>query len=64
MYPDYSKSSILEWINKTIKNNAIFAKNSNISSNILTKSTDDGKYFIPTHGTYTKYMSSKIVEEF
>ena len=60
---DYSKASILSWIDNTIKKDPLFTTNTIQTDNskpMAPKQTDDGKYMVPTYGTYNRYKSTKI----
>ena len=50
---DYSKNSILSWIDKTIRNNSMFSGN-----NTNSKKTEN--YIVPTYGTYNRFKGTKI----
>lgn len=65
---DYSKNSIISWIEETLKTNPLFI-NSNIDINDKIKNTnpygsyaklgDDGYYSVPTYGTYNIFKGTK-----
>ncbi len=54
---DYSKASILSWINDTITKNPLFQVEKNFGP--LSRSTDDGRHVIPTYG---QFRNSKLDE--
>ena len=71
--PNYSKNSILEWIEHTSKTNPLFTQKRTIlnDDNKETKQnkklnyrTNSGKIVVPTYGTYTKITNNKIYDEF
>lgn len=62
-YPDYSKSSIMEWIDSTLKTNSLFNKRTPLNGPLI-RQTNDGKVLVPTHGTYTKFVDKQLPEEF
>lgn len=60
---DYSKSSILSWVNDTINNNPMFnSSTGNMGS--LARPLGDDRYAVPTYGTYNLYQSTKADREF
>jgi hypothetical protein len=66
---DYSKNSILSWIDTTLNKHHLFSNNNDLphidtnSSNSLIRKLPNGNYRVPTHGTYTKYKNTKIDNE-
>ena len=50
---DYSKKSILNWIEDTLKTNEIFTQGHR-------QPTKKSEFVIPTYGTYTKFHPTKI----
>lgn len=62
-YPDYSKASIIEWINNTLNRDPLFTKRTPLNGPLI-KPTQDGKVIVPTHGTYSKFVNNNLPEEF
>ena len=62
---DYSKSSILSWIDETLRKDSLF-----FSSNIvLTENgkplySKEGYYTVPTYGTYNRFRPTKTDDDF
>jgi thiol-disulfide isomerase/thioredoxin len=65
--PDYSKASIVNWIDETIRKDPLFTNNSNViladnTKPMAPKQLEDGKYLVPTYGTYNRFKASRIDE--
>lgn len=63
--PDYSKASILGWIDETIKRDPLFTGTPIVTDNVrpmAPKQLEDGKFLVPTYGTYNRFRSGKINE--
>jgi len=60
---DYSKNSISSWIDETLKT-PLFIENSTVENNkpmgFLSKSLENGKYVVPTIGTYTRFKNTRL----
>lgn len=56
---DYSKNSILAWVNDTLTKNPLFTNTSEKSFGPLSKSLPDGKHYVPTYG---QFKNSKLDE--
>jgi len=55
---DYSKASILSWIENTLKRDPLFnGGNTEVIENL--KPLEDGKYVVPTYGTYNRFKGTK-----
>jgi len=60
---DYSKNSIVNWIDTTLKNDPLFKQTEPIPDTApLIKKLDNGNYIVPTYGTYTKFKNATIDE--
>ena len=63
---DFSKTSIIEWIDKSVKE-PLFTQKRNIvlveNGKSLVKKINDDEYIVPTYGTYTKFIIGEINDD-
>jgi thiol-disulfide isomerase/thioredoxin len=63
--PDYSKPSIFSWIDETLKT-PLFSNDTQIekikTKGTLSKSLNNGKYVVPTVGTYNRFKNTRLDE--
>lgn len=57
---DYSKSSILSWIDETLRKNPLFLKRNSL---IEGRQNEKNQYIVPTYGTYNRFKSTKIIDD-
>jgi hypothetical protein len=64
---DYSRNSLFSWIDETLKKPGFSSNNILVVDNgkplgSMSKHTVDGKHYVPTLGTYTKFRNAKRIE--
>ena len=59
---DYSKNSILTWINETLKNPIFIDYNNEKNMGAFAKSIDNGRFIVPTIGTYNRFKNTRLDE--
>jgi len=56
---DYSKASILAWIDDTLRRNPLFLNNEKVGAR-----NENDRYIVPTYGAYNKFRGTKVEGEF
>jgi hypothetical protein len=59
---DYSIASIKKWVEETLKQKIFQGNGEKITGNLI-KSLEDGRYVVPTYGTYKRFKPTPPDEE-